>query len=134
VRRILLSGIAVAMLLAPAAGSASDATSSAVPLVRIGGPPKLQAAKRLQFPIYCSEPCFVKVISRFAWPGADLVLTSATTLQPGHPKVDRITLNPPATEYLKANYLRSHLQVIARARNLETNAHRSDARSFGFHL
>lgn len=133
-RRILLSLSAVGLLLAPAAGRAADATSSGVPLVRIGGPPKLKAAKRLQFPIYCSSPCFVKVTSRFDWPGADLVLTSSTIIQPGHPKVDRITLNGPATSHLKANYQHSHLRVIARARNLETNAHQNDQRTFGFHL
>jgi hypothetical protein len=134
VRRILLPVIAVGLLLAPAAGRAADATTSGAPLVRIGGAPKLQAAKRLQFPVFCSRPCFVKVTSRFAWPGPDLVLTSATTIQPGQPKVDRITLNGPATAHLKSNYRQSHLKVIARARNLETNAHQNDVRIFGFHL
>jgi hypothetical protein len=134
VRRFLLSVITVGLLLAPAGGWAADATSSATPLVRIGGPPKLRAAKRLQFPVFCSRPCFVKVTSRFAWPGPDLVLTSATTIQPGHPKVDRITLNGAATDYLKANWQQSHLRVIARARDLATNAHQNDLRSFGFHL
>jgi hypothetical protein len=105
-----------------------------VALVKIGGAPKLRAAKRLQFPVYCSKPCFVKVTSRFVWPGPDLALTSSTTIQPGHPKLDRITLNDPATAHLKANYQQSHLRVIARARNLETNAHQNDERSFGFHL
>jgi hypothetical protein len=134
VKRILLSMAAAALLLAPAAGSAQDATTSGARLVRIGGPPKLKAAKRMQFPVHCSAPCFVKVTSRFDWPGPDLVLTSSTTIQPGQPKVDRITLNGPATAHLKANYRQSHLRVIARARNLETNAHQNDNRSFGFHL
>lgn len=124
----------VAALLLVAVGTGPVASAGTQPLVTIGGPGKLQAARVLQFPIRCSEPCFVKVTSRLVWPGPDLVSTVSTTIQPGQPKVDRLTLNGPATQHLKDNYKQSHLRVIARARNLETNAKQNDQRTFGFKL
>ena len=124
----------VAALLLVAVGTGPTASAGTQPLVRIGGPAKLQAARVLQFPIYCSAPCFVKVTARLVWPGADLVSTVSTTIQPGRPKIDRLTLNGPATAHLKENYRQSHLRVIARARNLDTNAKQNDQRTFGFKL
>jgi hypothetical protein len=131
-RRALMAAIATTALLGAGAGQVASSGAAGQPLVKIGGPPKIQAASHIQFPIYCSAPCFVKVTARFDWPGADLVSTVSSTIQPGHPKVDRLTLNGPATAHLKANYKQSHLKVIARARNLETNAHQNDNRTFGF--
>ena len=133
-RRVLTAAIATTVLLGVGAAQVASSGAAGRPLVKIGGPPKLQAASNLQFPIYCSSPCFVKVTARIAWPGADLVSTVSATIQPGHPKVDRLTLNGPATAHLKSTYKRSHLKVVARARNLDTNSHQNDKRTFGFHL
>ena len=131
-RRVLITATATMLLVGVGAGQVTSSGAAGRPLVKIGGPAKLQAAKRLQFPIYCSAPCFVKVTARIAWPGADLVSTVSAVIQPGHPKVDHLTLNGPATAHLKATYQQSHLRVIARARNLETNAHQNARRTFGF--
>ena len=131
-RRVLITGVAALSLIVVGLGPVASSGAGSRPLVKIGGPPKLQAASHIQFPIYCSSPCFVKVTARLAWPGPDLVSTVSSTIQPGHPKVDRLVLNGPATAHLKANYRQSHLKVVARARNLENGARQNDRRRFGF--
>ena len=131
-RRVLITASATMLLLGVGAGQVASSGAAGRPLVKIGGPQKLQAAQRLQFPIYCSEPCFVKVTARIAWPGADLVSTVSAVMQPGLPKVDHLTLNGPATAHLKETYRQARLKVVARARNLETNAHRNARKIFGF--
>jgi hypothetical protein len=134
-RRVATAAIAMALLV-PLPGSAAGAEGvmSGAPLVKIGGPAKLKAARVLEFPVYCSRPCFVKVTVKLLLPGPNLVLTDATTIQPGRPKVDRLKLNRPATVALKENYREARLEVIARARNLETGARAVARRTFKFHL
>jgi len=133
-KRVAIAAIAMALLAPVPSATGSAATTSGAPLVRIGGPAKLKVARVLQFPIYCSRPCFVKVTVKLILPGPNLVLSDTTTIQPGRPKIDRLTLNRPATAVLKENYRVARLEVIARARNLETGARAEDRRTFRFHL
>lgn len=134
-RRVSLAAVAIAALMllpgAPA-GAQSDATASRAPLIKIGGPPKLKVRRVLRFPIFCSDPCFAQVTSKLRLPGPNLNVTVSGNV--GRRTVIRLVLNAALRNYLKANYRQSRLRVVARARNLATNAHATDRRTFRFRL
>ncbi len=134
-RRLTICALALALLgagvAAPAAAGGAKARSAA-PLVRIGGPAKLKAARKLTFLLACSAPCRVTVTVKLILPGPNLVSTVSGVIQPGHPRPDTLTLNASATHDLKASYRQCRLKVIARARNLSTNARQTARRTFLF--
>ena len=135
--RALWATIAVAIGVAVPAHAGPPqpgAATAAAPLVTIGGPAQLRAARVIQFPVYCSRPCFVKVTVKLVMPGPDLISTVSDEIYPGRPKVDRLTLNRPATDQLKASFREARLWAVARARNLATGARQTDRRSFEFKL
>jgi hypothetical protein len=119
--------------LAGASAAPAGATASATGFVQIGGPAKLQVARQLKFPVRCSVPCSAGITATLQFPDGKLGPTTIrTTIQPGHPKVDVLTLNGPALRHLKATYLGSKLKVVVRARNLDTGGRAVDRRNFGF--
>lgn len=112
----------------------TGAATAGAPLVKIGGPAKLRVARVLQFPIYCSRPCFVKVTATLVMPGPNPVSTVSARIQPGRPKVDRFRLNRPAIDQLKASFREARLRAVAWARDRETGARQTDRRGFRFKL
>jgi hypothetical protein len=114
------------------AGARSEATATAAPLIRIGGPAKLKVRKVLKFPIFCSHPCFATVTTKLILPGPNLHTTVSGSV--GRRTAIKLRLNGTLRDYLKDHYRQSRLKVIARARNLDTNAHATARRTFRFHL
>jgi hypothetical protein len=116
----LLAAIISATLLAGLLAAPSEAPAAA-PWVKIQTPAKMKPAKKLRYRIYCREACKLNVTTKLKWPGRpNLVSTIPGTFNAGESRANILTLNNPARNTLKANWRRTILQVIIRARNLET--------------
>lgn len=107
----LLAGLLAAPKQAPAAAT----------WVKIQTPAKMKAAKKLRYRIYCREACSLAVTTKLKWPGnPNLVSTIHGAFNAGESRANVLTLNNPARKTLKKVWRQSILQVIVRARSLDT--------------
>lgn len=131
-----LIAVLILALTAPLAASAageSQAKASAATWVKIQTPPKMKAAKKLRYRIFCRDACKLSVTTKLKWPNRpNLVTTIRGTFNAGESRANILTLNNPARNTLKANYRRTIMQVIVRARNLDTGAKRTVKKSVRF--
>ena len=126
----LVAGLLGAGTAAPAGAGPADARS--LPLVKIGGPNRLKAARTLRFFLTCRADCHVSVTAKLILPGPNLVTTVSGFIDAGRTRPDTLTLNGGATHALKANFRQCRLKVIVRGRNLDTGAHQTARRTFRF--
>ena len=134
-KRVSIAVVAVAALMLLPGASASarpGASASSGPLIKIGGPARLEVRKVLKFPIFCSHPCFAVVTTKLILPGPNLHTTVSGSV--GRRTPIKLTLNGALRDFLKDNYREAKLKVVARARNLDTNAHATARRTFRFRL
>ncbi len=93
----------------------------------------MKPAKKLKYRIACRDACKVTVTTKLIWPNRpNLVSTIRGTFQAGESRANILTLNSPGRNTLKANYRRTTMKVIVRAKNLDTGAKRTVRKSFRF--
>ena len=116
-----------------ALAEAAPKADAAPAWVKIQGKNKLKAVKKLKYRIACRDACRVAVTSKLIWPGRpNLVNTARATFSAGESRANVLVLNSPARNTLKANVRTARLQVIVRARNLDTGAKRTVRKTFRF--
>lgn len=101
--------------------------------VKIQTPTRMKAAKKLRYRIFCRDACKLAVTTKLKWPGRpNLVTTIRGTFNAGESRANILTLNNPARNTLKALWRSTIMQVIVRARNLDTGAKRTVKKSVRF--
>lgn len=129
-KALLVAAVSAALL---ASLLAAPAPASAAPWLKIQTPSKMTAAKKIRYRIFCRDACSLAVTTKLKWPNRpNLVSTIRGKFNAGESRANILTLNNPARNTLKANWRRSTLQVIVRARNLDTGAKRTFKKSVRF--
>jgi hypothetical protein len=128
--------IAAGLLSAPA--SASDAVSSADPQLRVklvtpDGRPKVKVERKLKVLSSCSTACRMRVTMILRTPLGSTKRGGAINLNAGGIWTTWIDLNNFGLSYLKKNYTRSSLKVVARGRDFKTGQVVRKVRTFGFY-
>lgn len=112
---------------------APKAAAAARPWIQIYTPPRMKAAKKLRYRIFCRDACNLAVTTKLKWPNRpNLVTTIRGKFRAGESRANILTLNNPARNTLKANWRRTVLQIVVRARNRETGAKRTLRKSVRF--
>lgn len=130
--KLVLVAVISATMLAGLFATPSEAPAANT-WVKIQTPKKMKPAKKLRYRIYCKQACKLSVTTKLKWPNRpNLVTTIKGTFNAGESRANILTLNNPARNTLKRNWRRTVMQVIVRARSLDTGAKRTVKKSVRF--
>lgn len=118
--------------------SAAVGTASADPVLRVklvspDGRPKLKVQRRLKVLSSCSTDCRMRITMILKTPLGSTKRGGSRDLPAGGVWSTWIQLNNFGLGYLKRNYKRSSMRVIASARDLKTGQRITRIRKFGFY-